>query len=128
MRPVQTLDISPLRLEFERTAGHPLHVIASGEIDFSCASSMQARIIAAREREATSELILDLAAVGFIDSSGMGVLLRLQRELQSEGGGLVLLCPTAQVRRTMAAMGLDEHLAVVDDHIQAEAQLAEQRP
>jgi anti-anti-sigma factor len=125
IRPAQTF--APLGLEFERPDDGALRVIASGEIDFSSASSMQARIIAACERETTSELILDLSSVDFIDSSGLGVIMRLQRELAEQDGALVLLDPTAPVRRSIALMGLDSHLLLADDRPQAEALLA-QRP
>lgn len=120
------MELAPLQLEFERTAGHPLQVILTGEIDFSSAASMQARITGAREREATAELILDLTAVRFIDSSGLGVLLHLQRELESEDGRLVLLCPTAAVRRSMSITGLDRHFVLAESLQAAEVLVAEQ--
>lgn len=103
-------------------------MIADGEIDFSSAAAMQARIIGAREREATAELILDLTAVRFIDSSGLGVLLALQRELDGEQGRLVLLCPTPAVRRSLSVTGLDRHFVLAESLTAAEALLAERVP
>ena len=103
-------------------------MIADGEIDFSSATAMQARIIGAREREATALLILDLAAVRFIDSSGLGVLLALQRELQGEEGRLVLLCPTDVVRRSLSVTGLDRHFVLAESITAAEAILVEPLP
>jgi anti-sigma B factor antagonist len=135
IHPAQTVGTDPLALEFERTTGGALRGVASGEIDFSSASSMQARIIAACEREGTSEVILDLAGVQFIDSSGLGALMHLHRELSTEDGELVLLDPAPQVRHSLLVTGLDRHLTIAASDAEAEALLrrdqespGEQRP
>lgn len=80
---------------------------------------MQARLIAAFEREQTFSVILDLTAVEFIDSSGLRVLLHLQREVSGERGALVLLAPTDAVRRILRLTGLDQHLTLADSLEQA---------
>jgi anti-sigma B factor antagonist len=86
---------------------------------------MQARVIAACEREHSPSLILDLAGVEFMDSSGLRVLLHLQRELSGEQGALVLLGPTDEVRKILTLTGLDQHLAVAATPAEAQTLLAE---
>lgn len=122
MRPV---DPTPLSLEFDTNHAPTLRVIVSGEIDFASAPSMQARVIGACERERSTNLILDLAAVEFMDSSGLRVLLHLQRELSNERGALVLLSPTDEVLKILKLTGLDQHLALAATLEQAQSTLAQ---
>lgn len=122
MRPA---DPTPLSLEFDTDRAAGLRVIVSGEIDFASAPSMQARLTAACEREHSNSLILDLAAVDFMDSSGLRVLLHLQRELSGNRGALVLLNPTEEVGKILKLTGLDQHLAVAGTLDQATATLTQ---
>jgi anti-sigma B factor antagonist len=124
-RLVRPADPPPLLLEFEARDGDALRAIVSGEIDFASAPSMQARIIAACEREGAHSLILDLSAVEFMDSSGLRVILHLQRELSSERGAMVLFGPTEEVRKILRLTGLDQHLTVAATLTQAEVLLQE---
>ena len=109
-RPIDTIDPALLTVEFEGGEAGPLRAIVAGEIDFASAPAMQARIAAACDRARTRQLILDLAGVQFMDSSGLRVLLHLRRELAEEQGGLVLLGPTDDVRHILTLTGLDQHL------------------
>jgi len=122
---VRQVDPTPIFLEFDGGSGVSLRAIVSGEIDFASAPSMQARIIGACERERTRSLILDLTAVEFMDSSGLRVILHLQRELSGDRGALVLFGLTDEVRKILKLTGLDQHLAVADTLEQAEALLLE---
>ncbi len=122
---MRQVDPTPLSLEFDTEDASALRVVVSGEIDFASAPAMQARLIAACERERSNSLILDLAAVEFMDSSGLRVLLHLQRELTGEQGALVLLGPTEEVRKILKLTGLDQHLAVAGTLDQAQALLAQ---
>jgi anti-sigma B factor antagonist len=123
IRPVETIIPTPLTLEFQAGDGRPLRAIVSGEIDFASAPSMQARIIGACEQRHARRLILDLTGVHFMDSSGLRVLLHLQRELAGDEGGLVLFGPTEEVRKLLTLTGLDQHLTVSDSLEQAEVAL-----
>jgi anti-anti-sigma factor len=122
---VRPADPTPLSLEFDTADAAALRAIVSGEIDFASAPSMQARVIAACERERATSLILDLEAVEFMDSSGLRVLLHLQRELSADDGALVLLGPTEEVRKILKLTGLDQHLAVAGTLEQAQTLLVE---
>jgi anti-anti-sigma factor len=127
-QPLRAPGLAPLKLDFEQRVGGPLRAIVTGEIDFSSASAMQARIVSACERNHSHSLILDLAGVEFMDSSGLRALLHLQRELDEEGGGLALAMPTAEVRNILTLTGLERHLPIAETLEQAEALLATERP
>jgi anti-sigma B factor antagonist len=113
-------------LEFEGGDGRPLRAIVTGEIDFAGAPSMQAQIVSACARHDEHRLVLDLAAVEFMDSSGLRAVLHVQRELADEpGGGMAILGATEPVRKLLQLTGLERHLRVLDTLEQAETALAE---
>lgn len=98
----------------------------TGEIDFAGAPAMQAQIAVACGRHDEHRLVLDMSAVRFMDSSGLRVVLHVQRELAgAPGGGMVILGATEPVRRLLKLTGLERHLQVLDTLEQAEAALAE---
>jgi anti-sigma B factor antagonist len=124
--PADTAGLTPLAVEFEGGAGRPLRAIVTGEIDFAGAPTMQARIAGACGQHDEHRLVLDLAAVRFMDSSGLRAVLHVQRELAGEpGGGMVILGATEPVRRLLTLTGLEQHLRVLDTLEQAEAALVE---
>jgi anti-sigma B factor antagonist len=124
--PADTAGLTPLAVEFEGGAGRPLRAIVTGEIDFAGAPTMQARIAGACGQHDEHRLVLDLAAVRFMDSSGLRAVLHVQRELAGEpGGAMVILGATEPVRRLLTLTGLEQHLRVLDTLEQAEAALAE---
>jgi anti-sigma B factor antagonist len=115
---------SQLALRFEGGDGAPMRAILAGEVDMAVAPAMQERITAARREQHATRVIMDLAGVEFIDSSGLRAVLHLHRELADEGGVLVLLHPSEDVQHVLALTGLDQHLNVASDAEQATALLA----
>jgi anti-sigma B factor antagonist len=75
-------------------------VALRGELDVAEAASVAARLaaIAVRERE----VIVDLAGLDFIDSSGLAALLRARKHARHAGGDLLLAAPQRQVLRILA--------------------------
>lgn len=57
-------------------------------------------------------LVIDLAECGYIDSSGLGVLLSLDRRVRSEGGSLRLRHPNEDLRALLELTKLDTVLTV----------------
>jgi anti-anti-sigma factor len=55
---------------------------------------------------ARRHLLLDMATVDFIDSTGIGLLLRLHKQAQANHRRLVLLAPTAAVQRALSVLRL----------------------
>jgi anti-sigma B factor antagonist len=53
-------------------------------------------------------LVLDLAGVGFCDSSGLSALVRLRNRLEPVGGRISLAAPTPIVQRVLEISGLTE--------------------
>lgn len=105
---------SPLRVQFEGGEGMPLQATVSGEIDYANAFSMQARIATACKRRRARGLIVDLAGVEFMSSSGLDAILSLRREPACQRGGLAISCPSGAVLGILERTGLDRCLIVVD--------------
>lgn len=86
-------------------------VVASGEIDVSCADELRAEIEAALDEGARS-LEVDLSQVAYIDSTGIGVLVGAARKCADADIAFALLDPQRNVARVLKMLELDEELGV----------------
>jgi anti-sigma B factor antagonist len=88
------------------------HVVSPrGEIDGLTAPQLGRRLLGLAE-EGKKDVVVDLTAVTFMDSTGIGVLLNALRQLGSRHGHLVLVCPTERVLRPFEITGLTGHLPI----------------
>jgi anti-anti-sigma factor len=89
-------------------------VVVTGELDVLNAPELREclrRCIA----DGFFEITLDLAALSFIDSSGIAVLVGTLRDLESHAGRLVIQHPSTQVQRVLDITGLADLLALAPD-------------
>ncbi len=84
-------------------------VTAGGEIDLSTVDELRSAVTSAAE--GAEKLCLDLTAVEFIDSSGLGGLLELRSTLRSRSVTLEIVAGDGPVRQAMETTGLSELLA-----------------
>jgi anti-sigma B factor antagonist len=95
---------------FEVTEEHvgerTLVLSVTGEIHVSTAPRFSARLNDAIAAGHT-QLVLDLAGVEFIDSTGLSVLLNALRRVTREGGAMVLACANPTVLRLFEITRLD---------------------
>jgi anti-anti-sigma factor len=92
----------------------PLRAIVSGEIDYANAFSMELRIAVACRRRRARGLIVDLAGVKFMSSSGLGAILNLRREPACRRGGLAVSCSRGEVLGLFERTDMGRCLIVVD--------------
>ncbi|MBW3591200.1 MAG: STAS domain-containing protein [Actinobacteria bacterium] len=88
-------------------------VRVTGEIDMSNApelSDFLAQLIQSEQQD----LALDLSGIEFMDSSGLGVLVKTHQLLAEREQSLVIRSPSPQVLRTLEVSGLNNVLSV--DH------------
>jgi anti-sigma B factor antagonist len=87
-------------------------VIASlrGELDVADAASVAAALIAVAASH--REIIIDLAGLEFIDSSGLAALVRVRKHARHAGGDLLLAAPQRQVLQVLTLTRLTEVFAV----------------
>lgn len=93
-----------------RTTGSSAVVAVSGEVGAGTAPTLRARIEALVERDAPQHVVLDLGGVDFIDSSGLGTVVRAHKQLRKAGGTLALVVTSQSVLRVLQMSGLDRVL------------------
>ena len=62
--------------------------------------------------EADARLLVDLTDVTFIDAAALELLALQHRALTEQGGGLSVICPNIDLRKTFLITGLDHEFAV----------------
>jgi anti-sigma B factor antagonist len=80
-------------------------VLVAGELDFGTAAPLRDALVDLGDR-GTTPIVLDLARVDFIDSSGVSLLVQAKQRADAEGSELVLRQPAARVRRVLEVTGL----------------------
>ncbi len=98
----------PLTIEVHRD-GDEVTLTLTGELDPHTAPMLAEELEAAAHDGATS-VVLILSGLGFIDSSGLRVLISANRDITDRGGRLVLRSPSETVRRLLEITGLLDHL------------------
>ncbi|MEV6349888.1 STAS domain-containing protein [Actinoplanes sp. NPDC051851] len=64
-------------------------------------------------------VVMDLAAVGFVDSAGLGLLVRAHREARHRGAALLLAAPSRFVQTVLHTMRLDGMFQTFPDRARA---------
>lgn len=88
-------------------------VRVTGEIDMSNAPELSDFLAQLIQRE-QQDVALDLSGIQFMDSSGLGVLVKTHQLLAEREQSLVLRSPSPQVTRTLEVSGLSNVLSVDD--------------
>jgi anti-sigma B factor antagonist len=91
-----------------REAAHRTVVAVSGEVDIASAPALRSALESAL---GTQELLVDLCATSFMDSSGLHVLLEAHRLMEER---LTIVCPPGNVRRVLDLTGVTQSLRVCD--------------
>ena len=96
-------------LVIERNDGPPTVLALSGELDAGTAPNLDAALSSVDAGEA---IVVDVSRLGFIDSSGLRIIIAADRRHREAGGSLTLQAPSERVRRILEVTGLDEVLQV----------------
>lgn len=98
-------------------------VVASGEIDVYTAPALRESLVTAGN--ASARAVVDLSAVTFLDSTGLGVLLSaLNGDGDRQPASLVLVRPCAMVLRVLHVTGLADVFRICDTVEEAVSQPA----
>lgn len=73
-------------------------------------------------------VMLDMERVEFLDSSGIGWLLSMNRQFREQGGALALHSVPPLVANALKLLRLDEVLTIADDAREAERSLGLDKP
>lgn len=83
------------------SADETLYAYLTGEIDHDAAQNLRMHIDNALVSRMPKVLIMDFAGVGFMDSSGVGLILGRQRRIHTLGGQLRIQHAPAQLRKVL---------------------------
>lgn len=99
------------RMEIDAAGNAVIHV--EGDIDLATSPSLQGAL--AKALEQSSSIVVDVAGVHFIDSSGLSTLVWGHRGAQEAGGSLRIRRPSAMLRRLLDITALDQLLKIDED-------------
>ncbi|WP_405724964.1 STAS domain-containing protein [Streptomyces sp. NBC_00028] len=97
-----------------------LHIQVKGEMIYEHQALVRARFDELLQHSEAC-IVVDLARVGFCDSSGLNVLLDLRRQAEQNGRQLALACVPASLRRILEVTGSDQVLRIYETVAEAEA-------
>lgn len=84
-----------------------------GEIDLSTAPQFERELMESANNGAP--LIVDLCDVEFMDSTGIGVLVRTSKKLTEQNAAMSLVCAKGPVRKVLEVSGLDGVIPLYPD-------------
>ncbi len=93
--------------------GEVVTAYLSGELDHHSAREMREAIDSAIELNIPELLVLDFSGIGFMDSSGIGLVMGRFRNLQRLGAQLHITGTSPQITKIMKLAGI-ERLAKLD--------------
>jgi anti-anti-sigma factor len=98
-------------------------VVLRVHVDLDIVRAPGVAVQAAAEIRAGHDLVIDIAAVGFMDSAGMAMLLNACRRAARAGVGFAVVCPGGPAYRSIEIARLVDTLNVCADQHTASARL-----
>ena len=89
------------------TAGKSVTVYVRGEIDHHTAVTIRNGIDAVLFEKRPEQLRLDLSAVSFMDSSGLGLIMGRLSVMKELGGHLLILNPSRETQSILSLAGME---------------------
>jgi anti-sigma B factor antagonist len=105
--------VQPLAVERTSRDGVEL-VLVEGEVDIASASRL-ITVLNSSVAEAIKSVIVDLSHVGFMDSTGLALLINAHRRLTLRRKGFAVVCPPGPLRRVFEITDMIETLHVCPD-------------
>jgi anti-sigma B factor antagonist len=100
------IDATDFRLEEYQPRRGTVVLAVYGDLDLHSADELGDRLVGAVERGA-SLLVVDLSGAAFVDSQGLGALLRGTRRLGPGEGRFRIVVPAPEIRRLFEITSLD---------------------
>jgi anti-sigma B factor antagonist len=105
--------VQPLAVERTSRDGVEL-VLVEGEVDIASASRLIS-VLNSSVADAIKSVIVDLSHVGFMDSTGLALLINANRRLTLRRKGFAVVCPPGPLRRVFEITDMIETLHVCPD-------------
>lgn len=115
----------PVDLEISSASVGALTVVAvAGEVDVYTAPALD-EVLSAAIAEGRADLVVDLSGVSFLDSTGLGVLVKALKRAREADGSLAVATESERVLKVFRITGLD---LVIPVYATAEEAVAEITP
>ena len=95
--------MTELNIDVER--GETTLVVLRGDLDLATAPELRECLVKVIDEGA--RVVVDLEAVGFLDSAGLGILVGGLKRARTRGGELELVCTSKDVLKPLEITGLD---------------------
>ena len=89
-----------------------LTVYLAGELDHHSVKMAVSGIAEGIDRYLPRDLVLDLTQLGFMDSSGIAVIVRSYRKMRNAGGRMYIENPQSQPLKVLDASGIDRLIPI----------------
>lgn len=89
-------------------------VLVEGEVDVSNADELRSQL-SQRLEAGDAEIVVDLATVPYIDSTGIGVLVGAAHRAADQGTRLSVARPQRNVARVLGLLGVTDELNISDE-------------
>ena len=93
-------------------------ITLDGEVDVYTAPHLKEELVALIQGGCT-HVIVDLERVGFIDSSGLGVLVSALRRAREKDGAVRIVCTRDSILKIFRITGLDKVFPIFSDAAEA---------
>jgi anti-anti-sigma factor len=103
-----------MKLESSQISDRLLKVELDGRLDIDGARAVEDRF-AFLTTTRTTDVVVDLAAVSFLASIGIRMLMTAARGQQGRGGKLVLAAAQPAVKKVLTTAGIDQLIPLFDD-------------
>jgi anti-anti-sigma factor len=114
-------DAELLTVEIERPSEGVTVVAVAGELDLSTVPGLEGQLL--REVNGRGRVLVDLTRLSFVDSSGIGLLIKAHRARKNGAVLHTVVAPGSQVERVFALAGIDKALPLFGDPGEAMAAL-----
>lgn len=99
--------------------GSTCRISVVGEVDVYTSPTLKSHIVDAVD-DGCVDLVIDLEGVGFIDSSGLGVLVSGLRRVKEQSGSMRIICTRDGILKIFRITGLDKVFPIFSNADDAE--------
>ena len=104
-------EVVALATEREPFSPHGCVVAARGQIDLYSAPTFKTALVEALD-DGITDLVVDLTAVDFMDSTGLGVLVGVSKRLRQAGGSVSIVTADETIKRIFEISGLTKRFEI----------------
>ena len=88
-------------------------VSVHGEVDIATAPRLR-EVVIGLVTDGHLYIVVDLDAVDFLDSTGLGAIVGTLKRVRTHGGDLRLVCSNTRIRKVFEITGLDRVFVIAD--------------